>query len=283
MLAVLIGAVAPFVHFGVGHARQEVMLAHSARGGTLAGTAHYRFEVFFYSTGVRVFVTDAAGDAFNASTLTGTATFYHPNSPQPWFARPLRPAPAQPGQPAESLDLAVDLAAVPAPGATVTVEVRGLPDPEESTARFTMPFAPVVTAGAGPPRSSQAMAPSQTYPAASEPVHYFPLVGFYQTTSGVVIWVPAPGYYYGTSVQYFGHSKASGWQYAHPGPVPDHVANAPGWAGAPGSIHADLYWRPRAMGDTESYEAWLRGEMRRQEMAGRSPKLMGGECAKCHR
>jgi hypothetical protein len=43
--------------------------------------------------------------------------------------------------------------------------------------------------------AGEAASPAQNDPAASEAVHYFPVAGFYRTTSGVLIWVPAPGYY----------------------------------------------------------------------------------------
>lgn len=282
MAAVLLGAVPPFVGLDRGHARQEAVPARSARGGVLAQTAHYRFEVFFYSTGVRIFVTDSSGAPMSASGLTGTVIFYHPNSPKPWFARPLHPAPAEPGRAAESLDLAMDLGTVPAAGASVAIEVRGLPDPKEPSATFTMPFAPVDGGPIGL-QDGTAMSPAQTYTAGSEVVHYFPVAGFYRMTSGVLIWVPAPGYYYGTSVQYYPRLRTSDWQAARPAAGPGEVVTAPRSTGAPDSINPELYWRPRAWGDTESYQAWLHGEMWRQRLAGRSPSVVGGGCARCHR
>lgn len=275
--AILLGAIPPLVVIDPGQAQEPALPVRSARGGTLARTVHEQFEVFFYATGLRIFVTGADRAPMDASALKGTATFYHPNSPEPWFTRPLHPSPAHPGQPAESLDLAMDLATVPASGATVTMEVRGLPDPKEPTAKFTMPFAPVAS-GAGPPQAGQAMTDMTT-----EAIHYFPVAGFYRTTSGALIWVPAQGYYYGTSVQYYPHAQASGWRYALPAPGPGPAATSPPWTGAAEPIHWELYWRPRALGDTESYQAWLHGEMWRQRLAGRSPATVDGECARCHR
>jgi hypothetical protein len=105
----------------------------SQRGGLLAKTARYQFEVFFYPTGVRVFSEDASGAAVDSSRLTATATFYHPNSPKAWFSRPLHSS-------AGSLDLAIGLSNAPATGAKVTFEVTGLPDSSESTATFTVPL-----------------------------------------------------------------------------------------------------------------------------------------------
>jgi hypothetical protein len=286
MVSVLLGAIPPFVGLDRGRAQHPTRPARSARGGILARTARYQFEVFFYATGVRVFVSDPAGAAIGASGLKGTATFYHPNSPDPWFTRPLRPAQPQPGRPAESLDLAMDLSTVPTSGATVAFEVADLPGPNERTARFTMPFAPVAS-GAGSPHDGRVPIPAGSYPAASEPVHYYSISGFYRTTAGLMIWVPAPGYYYGTPTQYYPHGPspgdASDWVNAHPAPGPRPRASVSGWSGAPETIQFEPYWRPRAWGDAESYQAWLRGQMRLQHAAGRSPTVIGGQCAKCHR
>jgi hypothetical protein len=117
----------------------------SARGGALARTARHQFEVFFYATGLRVFPLDPSGAPLDASRMTGTATFYHPNSPKPWFARPLSPSAASPGQAPPSLDLVLDLSSVPATGAKVAFEIGVLP--AEPTAAFTVPFEFVKTSG----------------------------------------------------------------------------------------------------------------------------------------
>ena len=124
--------------------------AKSARGGALATVGAYQFEVFFYATGLRVFPWDSVGASIDASKLTGTATFYHPNSPQPWFERKLAPSLASPGQVSESLDLAMNLSTVPPTGARVGFEIAGLPKPGEPTARFTVPFEFVKTPGESP-------------------------------------------------------------------------------------------------------------------------------------
>src|SRR5262245_2022351 len=86
-------------------AQDEARPVRTARGGYLAVVESYQFEVFSYRTGLRIFPQGSGGAALDASRLTGTATFYHPNSPQPWFSRPLHPAAAGPGQASESLDL----------------------------------------------------------------------------------------------------------------------------------------------------------------------------------
>jgi hypothetical protein len=109
------------------------------RGGVLSIVGVYRFEVFFYATGVRIFGQDAKGAPLDASRLTGTATFYHPNSPDPWFVRSLRPAPVGLGQASESLDLVIRLRTVPATGAKVAFDIYGLPAPAQSGAGFTVP------------------------------------------------------------------------------------------------------------------------------------------------
>ena len=69
-----------------GWAQHETVAVRSARGGTLATMANYRFEVFFYATGVRVFVfvSDPAGTGVSASGAEGDC---HVLPPQ--FARSL--------------------------------------------------------------------------------------------------------------------------------------------------------------------------------------------------
>lgn len=118
---------------GLAGAQDEAKQARSPRGGFLAGTARYQFEVFFYPTGVRVFPRDRAGASLDPAKLAGAATFYHPNSPRAWFERPLRGT-------ADSLDLAVGLGAAPPSGAKVAILVSGLPDPAETAASFTLPL-----------------------------------------------------------------------------------------------------------------------------------------------
>ncbi len=100
-------------------AQEELKAARSARGGLLAKTARHQFEVFFYPTGVRVLVETASGQPVDASRASGTATFYHPNSPQPWFSRPLNST-AQAG-----LEFAIGLGNAPATGGKVTIELSG--------------------------------------------------------------------------------------------------------------------------------------------------------------
>ena len=78
------------------------------------------------------------GKPLDAAKMSGTVTFYHPNSPKPWFDRPL--AAVSPGRPAASLDCAIDLSKAPTSGAKATFEVRGLPDPAEPAASFGVPF-----------------------------------------------------------------------------------------------------------------------------------------------
>lgn len=140
----------------MGHAALQAPAtnARSPRGGLVASTDRHRFEVFFYPTGVRVFTRDLADRPIDASKLLGTATFYHPDSPKPWFSRPLRGA-------VESLDLPIGLANAPQSGARVTFDLEGLPGPAGSQTTFTVPleFAPQPAAQPTAPRE----APSQTY------------------------------------------------------------------------------------------------------------------------
>jgi hypothetical protein len=113
--------------------------ARSGRGGILASSERHKFEVFFYPTGVKVFPASTAGTPIEVTKLTGTATFYHPNSPNPWFSRQLHVS-AGPGQSPASLDLVIGLSNVPKEGGKVRFEISGLEDAAESTARFTVPL-----------------------------------------------------------------------------------------------------------------------------------------------
>ena len=140
---------------GIAGAQEEPAVAKSARGGLLAKNTRNQFEVFFYPTGIRFFPLDSAGRAVDASKLAATATFYHPNSPKPWFTRPLHVVTASGGDPPASLDLVIGLGTVPPKGAKVTFEISGLPDSGESAVVVTVPVefvaAPVATNPTPPP------------------------------------------------------------------------------------------------------------------------------------
>lgn len=144
-------------------AQESSQPARSARGGAVFKSSKYQFEVFCYPTGLRVFAVDSSGAAINASGLTGTATFYHPNSPNAWFDRPLHAAPAGAGQPSPSLDLGMDLTPVPVNGARVAFTIKGLPDRAETSAAFTVPFVVVGGASASASQSSEGAAPRYSY------------------------------------------------------------------------------------------------------------------------
>ncbi len=151
----------------------------TARGNLLAKAGHYEFAVSFLKTGVRVVPRDAAGRPLDAAGLSGAATFYHPNSPQPWFTRPLRAEKTTPGQTSTSLDLAIGLGNVPATGVKVVFEISGLPDSTESTVTFTVPleFAPT-----SPGRPAPLPTPAPTVPRYTYAPGYYGY-GYYQYTS----------------------------------------------------------------------------------------------------
>ena len=153
-------------------ARRRPTVVKTARGGLLATTPQHQFEVFFYPTGVRVFPRTTAGQPVDTSRATGTATFYHPNSPRPWFSRPLGGTPGQAG----SLDLAIGLGNAPAAGARVTFEVTGLADASESQATFTVPleFVPRPTAQPTAPRGGVATVPRYIYAPGYYGYGYYP-------------------------------------------------------------------------------------------------------------
>jgi hypothetical protein len=104
--------------------------------GIIATTKAYQFEVIFTKDGVKVFPRTHEDKPLNTSKLSGTATFYHPNSPKPWFNRPLHVAPLVAGQDSLFLELAIGLGTVPPIGAKVAFEIAGLPESVE----FTVPF-----------------------------------------------------------------------------------------------------------------------------------------------
>jgi len=115
--------------------------ALSRRGGTIASAEGHRFEVFFYPTGVRLFLLDAAGNPVDASRLTGHATFFHPNAPdKPWFSRPLQPDMTTPEHLPASLVVSVGLESAPRNGVVVDFEVIGLESKTSSTAEFKVPL-----------------------------------------------------------------------------------------------------------------------------------------------
>ena len=155
-------------------AGEEPQPAKSVRGGLLAKAGHQQFEVFFYPTGVRVFPQDHAGAAIDASLFAGNTTFYHPNSPKPWFSRPLRGTP-------QSLDLAIGLTNAPQVGVKVAFEITGLSGTTESKATFTVPleFAPqpVAQPTVALPEAPQGgipIVPQYTYGPGSQGYGYYP-------------------------------------------------------------------------------------------------------------
>jgi hypothetical protein len=109
-------------------------------GGVVETTKHHKMEVVFAKDVMKLYAYDAKNTPLDVSRLAATVTFYYPDSPKPWFVRPLRAAAAQPGQGPASLDLNMDLSRVPTKGAKVTFEITGLPDPEEPTTSVTVPF-----------------------------------------------------------------------------------------------------------------------------------------------
>jgi hypothetical protein len=157
-------------------AQEESRAARSARGGLLAKTARHQFEVFFYPTGVRVLAETASGQPVDASRASGTATFYHPNSPQPWFSRPLH------GTAQSGLELAIGLGNTPAAGGKVAIEVSGLTDPAESSASFTVslefvavpPAESSAAAHPAPPRGGTASVPRYVYRPGPSGYGYYP-------------------------------------------------------------------------------------------------------------
>jgi hypothetical protein len=115
-------------------------------GGTVKMTKEYHIEAVFTTDGVKLYPRTHGDEPLDTSKVTATATFYHPNSPKPWFEQKLAPAAAKPGTVPSSLDASVGLSKVPASGAKVAFKIGGLPEAAEPEATFTVPF--VLTAPA---------------------------------------------------------------------------------------------------------------------------------------
>ncbi len=144
-------------------AQEVTSRVRSPRGGILATAEGHQFEVFFYRTGVRVFLLDASGRLVDASGLTGHATFYHPNAPDaPWFSRPLHPDQTTADHLPASLVLSVGLASAPRKGVEVDFEIVGLESKTSSTAEFKVPLEFVSTKAARPAALPLARSPEQT-------------------------------------------------------------------------------------------------------------------------
>ena len=130
-------------------AEQETKFSHPKRGGILVAAEGYRFEVFFYPTGVRVFPLDNAGNAVDTSRLTASATFSHSNAPrEPWFSRPLHPDPTDTGNEPSSLVRASVSRRFQRRPRRSAFEVIGLSGTTASTATFRVPLEFVAKAAA---------------------------------------------------------------------------------------------------------------------------------------
>lgn len=110
-------------------------------GGKVTMTKEYHFEVVCTKDGLKVYPRSHEDRPLDASKVTGTAIFYHPNSPKPWFERKLTATAASLDKASSSIETSVDLSTVPATGAKVDFKIDGLPEAEEKTATFTVPFA----------------------------------------------------------------------------------------------------------------------------------------------
>jgi hypothetical protein len=144
-------------------AQEETKVTKTPRGGLLAKASPHQFEVFFYQTGVRLFAQNAAGQPVDISHASGTATFYHPNSPNPWFTRPLSVQAATAEVPQASLILAIGLSKVPPTGARATFEIVGLPDSGDSTVVTTVPVEFVTTTSSAPTLAAATSNPRYVY------------------------------------------------------------------------------------------------------------------------
>jgi hypothetical protein len=186
--------------YGQGEGQEANKVVRTVQGGLLATTPQHQFEVFFYPTGVRVFPQSKSGQPVDTVGMAGTATFYHPNSPNPWFTRPLRVTSSEPA----SLDLPIGLANAPATGAKVAFEVTGITDPSERKATFTVPveFVPQSAAQPTAPQAGVAAVPRYTY----GPGYYG--YGYYPYSSPAAASPPASAYHTYSSPS--GHYRGDG-------------------------------------------------------------------------
>lgn len=138
-----------FLSLGIAFSAEADEHKHGAplHGGKVAMTKEYHFEVVFVKEGVKVYPRSHEDQPLDASRLSGTATFYHPNSPNPWFERKLTPAVSTGGKSPSTIGLMIDLSKVPTTGARVDFKVEGLPEPAETNASFSVPFVMVATGG----------------------------------------------------------------------------------------------------------------------------------------
>ena len=207
-------------------AGEEPQPVKSTRGGFLVKTERQQYEVFFYPTGVRVFPQDYAGAALDASQLAGNTTFFHPNSPKPWFSRSLR------GKP-QSLDLAIGLSNAPQAGVKVAFEISSLSGSTESRASFVVPleFVP-----------QPAVQPSVALPTAPE--------------GGVPI---VPRYTYGPGYQGYGYYRyTSPAAEVHTSARPSYMSSIPGMYG-PGGMSVGPGHRDWSTGrDSPLAKPWMR-------------------------
>ena len=109
-------------------------------GGTVKMTKEYHFEAAFTKEGVKLYPRTHDDKPLDTSKVAATATFYHPNSPKPWFEQKLTAPATAPGRAPSSLEASIGLGNVPSGGAKVEFKVTGLPEAEEPTAAFTVPF-----------------------------------------------------------------------------------------------------------------------------------------------
>lgn len=137
-LATLVSALAlSLVLTGASHGQDSAGVG--PHGGVVHMTKGHQFEVVFNPAGFKVYPQGMDGKPLDAAKLEGKATFYHPNSPEPWFSRPLG-ASVGAGRSSASLDCPINLSKAPSQGAKVVFEISGLPDRDEAAASFTVPF-----------------------------------------------------------------------------------------------------------------------------------------------
>lgn len=120
--------------------KRESSIASSAHGGVAASTKKHTFEAVFTDSEMKLFVLGTDRQPVDTSKLSVSATFFHPDSPKPWFKKELRPSASSRGMVPNSLELKINLSKVPATGAKVEFVVSGFSSTEEPTATFTVPF-----------------------------------------------------------------------------------------------------------------------------------------------
>lgn len=112
---------------------------HPEHGGVVSATTKHHFEVVFTKTGLTLYPFTEEHKPIAVDKLTAKVSFLVPGI-KPTDAYALRPVPTTPGQPVQSLGLAIDLSKATPKETKVTFQISGLSSPAEPVATLTLPL-----------------------------------------------------------------------------------------------------------------------------------------------